>query len=70
MITTESISHVIGRDVYDPNGARIGSASDVYLDDETAQPEWMTVRTGLFGTKESFVPIRDAALADDGCVCR
>ncbi len=66
MIGTDSISHVIGRDVYDPNGQKIGSASEVYLDDETAQPEWMTVRTGLFGTKESFVPIRDAALADDG----
>jgi hypothetical protein len=26
MIGTDSISHVIGRDVYDPNGARIGSA--------------------------------------------
>ncbi|MGY1683128.1 DUF2382 domain-containing protein [Geodermatophilus sp. SYSU D01176] len=66
MIGTDSISHVIGRDVYDPNGQKIGSASEVYLDDETAQPEWMTVRTGLFGTKETFVPIRDAALADDG----
>ena len=30
------------------------------------QPEWITVRTGLFGTKESFVPIRDADLTDDG----
>ncbi len=66
MIGTDSISRVTGKNVYDPNGEKIGSASEIYLDDETAQPEWLTVRTGLFGTKESFVPIRDAALTDDG----
>ena len=66
MIGTDTISRVIGQDVYDESGQKIGSASEVYLDDETGQPEWVTVRTGLFGTKESFVPIRDADLTDDG----
>jgi uncharacterized protein (TIGR02271 family) len=66
MIGTDTISRVIGRDVYDEDGDKIGSASEVYLDDDTGQPEWITVRTGLFGTKESFVPIRDADLTDDG----
>ena len=66
MIGTEAISRVIGKDVYDQSGDKIGSASEVYLDDESGQPEWVTVRTGLFGTKESFVPLRDADLTDDG----
>ena len=66
MIATDAISRVIGTDVYDASGEKIGSASEVYLDDETGQPEWVTVRTGIFGTKESFVPIRDADLTDDG----
>jgi uncharacterized protein (TIGR02271 family) len=66
MIGTDTISRVIGQDVYDEAGQKIGSASEVYLDDETGQPEWVTVRTGLFGTKESFVPIRNADLTDDG----
>src|SRR5690349_18244499 len=66
MIGTETISRVIGKDVYDSSGEKIGSASEVYLDDESGQPEWVTVRTGMFGTKESFVPIRDADLTDDG----
>jgi uncharacterized protein (TIGR02271 family) len=66
MIGTETISRVIGKDVYDQDGDKIGSASEVYLDDDSGQPEWVTVRTGLFGTKESFVPIRDADLTDDG----
>jgi uncharacterized protein (TIGR02271 family) len=66
MINTDSINRVIGHDVYDAAGEKIGSASEVYLDDESGQPEWVTVRTGLFGTKESFVPIRNADLTDDG----
>jgi uncharacterized protein (TIGR02271 family) len=66
MIGTETISRVIGQDVYDASGEKIGSASEVYLDDESGQPEWVTVKTGLFGTKESFVPIRDADLTDNG----
>jgi uncharacterized protein (TIGR02271 family) len=66
MIGTETISRVIGQDVYDESGEKIGSAAEVYLDDETGQPEWVTVRTGMFGTKESFVPIRNADLTNDG----
>ncbi|WP_456564870.1 DUF2382 domain-containing protein [Blastococcus sp. SYSU D00695] len=66
MIGTESISRVIGQDVYDEAGNKIGSASEVYLDDETGQPEWVTVRTGLFGTKESFVPLHSADLTNEG----
>lgn len=66
MIGTDTIDRVIGHDVYDESGEKIGSASEVYLDDETGRPEWVTVRTGLFGTKQSFVPIRDADLTDDG----
>ncbi|MGY1781347.1 PRC and DUF2382 domain-containing protein [Geodermatophilus sp. SYSU D01036] len=66
MIGTDTISRVIGQDVYDEAGEKIGSASEVYLDDETGQPEWATVRTGLFGTKESFVPLRDADLTNEG----
>jgi uncharacterized protein (TIGR02271 family) len=66
MIATDTIDRVIGADVYDETGAKIGSASEVYLDDESGRPEWVTVRTGMFGTKESFVPIRDADLTADG----
>src|SRR4051794_2944978 len=66
MIGTDTLDRVIGRDVYDETGSKIGSASEVYLDDQTGEPEWVTVKTGLFGTKESFVPIRDADLTDNG----
>ncbi|CCG05619.1 PRC-barrel domain-containing protein [Blastococcus saxobsidens] len=66
MIDTASIAELGHRDVYDATGSRIGETSEVYLDDATGMPEWVTVTTGLFGTKESFVPLRDAELTTDG----
>jgi uncharacterized protein (TIGR02271 family) len=48
---------LMGRTVYGSDGEKIGTAGQVFLDDETGRPEWLTVNTGLFGTKESFIPI-------------
>ncbi|KQS66678.1 PRC and DUF2382 domain-containing protein [Modestobacter sp. Leaf380] len=66
MITTESIDRVIGSDVYDADGDKIGTANEVFLDDQSGNPEWVTVKTGLFGTKSTFVPLRDADLTGEG----
>jgi uncharacterized protein (TIGR02271 family) len=66
MIGTESLDRVIGADVIDVNGNKIGTASEVFLDDQSGDPEWVTVKTGLFGTKESFVPLRNADMTGDG----
>lgn len=46
-----------GRDVRDPDGEKIGTFGDVFLDRETDRPAWGGVRTGLFGRRESFVPL-------------
>lgn len=43
--------------VYGPNDEKIGKVGQVYLDDQTQEPNWVTVKTGLFGTKEFFVPL-------------
>jgi uncharacterized protein (TIGR02271 family) len=53
-----------GQDLYDSNGDKIGKIEEIYLDADSGQPEWALVNTGLFGTKSSFVPLRDAS--DDG----
>jgi uncharacterized protein (TIGR02271 family) len=66
MIGTDTLDRVIGADVYDADGDKIGTASEVFLDDQSGNPEWVTVKTGLFGTKETFVPIRDADLTENG----
>ena len=54
-----------GRDLIDRDGSKIGSIGDVYLDEQTGQPEWLTVKTGLFGTRETFVPIAEARAEGD-----
>jgi uncharacterized protein (TIGR02271 family) len=53
-----------GATVRSASGDKIGTAAQVYVDDQTGRPEWVTVKTGLFGTKESFVPL--AASRFDG----
>lgn len=52
--------------VVDPHGDKIGKVGTVYLSDDTRRPEWVTVKTGLFGHKESFVPLDGAALDGEG----
>ncbi|MFF8914835.1 PRC and DUF2382 domain-containing protein [Streptomyces sp. NPDC015032] len=49
-----------GLTVYDAEGEKIGSVGRVYVDDNTGRPDWITVKTGLFGMKESFVPLAGA----------
>ena len=58
----------IGRRAVDPQGNKIGSVGQVYLDDETGQPDWVTVNTGLFGTRENFVPLRGSRFEGDDLV--
>ncbi|HWI02335.1 MAG TPA: PRC and DUF2382 domain-containing protein, partial [Acidimicrobiales bacterium] len=54
-----------GHDVVDPSGDKIGEIEDIYLDEQTDQPEWLAVRTGLFGRRISFVPLAEAQAAGD-----
>ncbi|WP_336029350.1 PRC and DUF2382 domain-containing protein [Geodermatophilus sp. FMUSA9-8] len=62
MISDQQISDVIGSTAMGPDGKH-GTVGEVYLDDETGRPEWATIRTGLFGTKEAFVPLADASVS-------
>ena len=61
MISENQIDDVQRATVYDTSGDKIGKAGQVYLDDATGQPSWITVNTGLFGTSESFVPLEGAS---------
>ncbi|HMJ97347.1 MAG TPA: PRC and DUF2382 domain-containing protein [Thermoleophilaceae bacterium] len=49
-----------GRDIVDADGDTVGTLEELFRDDDTQQPEWAVVRTGMFGTKLSFVPIQGA----------
>lgn len=65
MITREQIPQVVGQPVHDAEGKKIGDAKHMYLDDNTGNPEWVTVKTGFFGSNETFVPTRSARLVQD-----
>ena len=64
-IDTSPVSDLTGRTVIDPEGDKIGTVFDVYVDNVTDQPEWLAITTGLFGTKVSFAPIAGATFAGD-----
>jgi PRC-barrel domain protein len=64
MITHEQIPRIVGQPVYDPQGRKIGPAKHMYLDDATGEPVWVTVRTGLFGGREAFVPTGGARVVE------
>ncbi|ARF57563.1 PRC-barrel domain-containing protein [Streptomyces gilvosporeus] len=56
----ETPQHLTGLTVVDSQGSKVGTVQQVYRDDATNAPEWITVRTGLFGMKEIFVPLAGA----------
>jgi uncharacterized protein (TIGR02271 family) len=64
--TREDVLNWRGRNMVDANGDKIGTIEEIYLDTETDEPEWAVVTTGLFGTKQSFVPVGDAHSTGDG----
>jgi uncharacterized protein (TIGR02271 family) len=55
----------IGREAVDAQGDKIGKISQLFLDDHTGQPEWVTVNTGLFKSRSSFVPLRGATASGE-----
>lgn len=67
MITQEHIDRILdgNGNVVDQDGNKVGSAGQVYVDDQTGEPSWVTVKTGLFGTSESFAPLQGASMDGD-----
>ncbi len=66
MTTTQTgLEDLIGQTLIDNDGDKIGSISDIYLDEQTEQPEWFAVRTGLLGTRVNFVPVQGMSRRDD-----
>lgn len=62
MLAKEHIDELLQRNgnVLTTDRDKIGSIGQVYADDENGQPTWVTAKTGLFGTSESFVPLEGA----------
>jgi len=64
MITSDDIPTLHGATVYGTDNEKIGSVSQVFVDDTDGSPTWVTVHTGLFGLSESFVPLAGARLGN------
>lgn len=66
MYNEMDIDRIRGAVAYDRNGDRIGNVGEVYLDDQSGQPMWVTVNTGFFGLRTSFAPLDGSRFEDDG----
>jgi uncharacterized protein (TIGR02271 family) len=65
MATQQDVRAWRGLNLVDRDGDKIGKIEDVYLDRSTGEPEWIAVKTGLFGTNVSFVPVHGATPTGD-----
>ncbi|MGI8418711.1 MAG: PRC-barrel domain-containing protein [Nakamurella sp.] len=51
--------------VIDSSGQQVGDVGQVFLDQQTDEPAWVTMKTGLFGTHQNFVPLQGAQITAD-----
>ena len=65
MTTLQDAQQFIGRTAVDSEGSKIGQIGQVYLADQTGEPVWLTVTTGVLGTRQSFAPIHGSELEGD-----
>jgi len=65
MPTTFTPDSLFGTTVTDSTGDKIGKVDEVYLDNASGEPEWVSVKTGLFGTNVALIPLAQATMSGD-----
>ncbi|HEY8590743.1 MAG TPA: PRC and DUF2382 domain-containing protein [Naasia sp.] len=65
MIGKDKINSITGATVFGKDGEKIGTVGQLYVDAHDGNPSWVSVKTGLFGHKESFIPLQDARADGD-----
>jgi hypothetical protein len=65
MKTLQDVQTGRGIKMVDADGGKIGTIEDIFLDRHTGEPAWAAVKPGLFGHRQTFVPIRDAEVTGD-----
>jgi uncharacterized protein (TIGR02271 family) len=65
MTYPNDVQQMIGRTAVDVDGTKIGKIGQVYLDDQTGEPVWVTVKTGMLGSRQSFAPLHGSKPAGD-----
>ncbi len=64
MLSSDQVQQVVGADAYGSDGEKIGKVGQIFLDDQTGEPVFATVHTGLFGMNENFVPMTNASISE------
>jgi stress response protein YsnF len=64
MLSEREVSAVMGTTAYDADGDKLGLLEHWFSDDRTGLPSWVSVTTGLFGTRQSLVPLDRASVSD------
>ena len=57
---------IVGMTVFGVDGEEVGRVDQVFLDDGSGRPRWVTVRTGILGLSHRFVPLEGADADGDG----
>lgn len=65
MTTRDEARQMIGHHVLAADDEDIGTIDEVYLDDRTHDPEFVSVKGGLFGMRERLVPLQGSRVAGD-----
>jgi uncharacterized protein YrrD len=65
MADHQNIGEWQGKDLVDRNGEKIGKLEDVYVDVETDEPMFGTVKEGLIGRHLTFVPLAGITIGPD-----
>jgi stress response protein YsnF/sporulation protein YlmC with PRC-barrel domain len=60
---TGALRQWLGHDLIDRDGDKVGTIVNLYLDEETGQPDWAVVRTGLLGSRLTLVPLDRATVS-------
>jgi uncharacterized protein (TIGR02271 family) len=65
MTTVEELQNMEGQTAVDVNGEKLGKVGHIFVDDQTSEPLWVTITTGMFGTKQSFAPLHGSRPSGD-----
>ncbi len=65
MISKDQATSLVGATAYSTDGHKVGHIGHIFFDDKSGEPAWATVSTGLFGRRQSFVPLDGAQVNGD-----
>ncbi len=66
MAQVENLSDWRGKALVDRDGNKLGKLEDVYIDTQTDEPVFGSVKEGVVSKHLTFVPLHDASVSPDG----